>query len=155
MGGRVLHCCSKKVPPASSLSMNPKAQVSIRPIRREDAEVWLRMRKEHWPDGAEDHAPEIAAFFEGSSQEPSAVFVAECNGNCIAFMELSIHLDLPGHNGEKVGYVEGLYVVPEFRGGSLVKQLLRAAQRWAHGEECGAFASDRAERVIFDPRIKL
>jgi len=149
-----LHCCSWKLHPASSLSMNPEARVTIRPIRREDAEAWLRMRKEHWPNGAEDHAPEIAAFFEGSSREPSAVFVAECNSNCIAFMELSVRLDLPGHNGEKVGYVEGLYVVPEFRGGSLVKQLLRTAQRWAHLEGCCAFASDRSERVIFDPRFK-
>jgi aminoglycoside 6'-N-acetyltransferase I len=126
----------------------------MRPIQQEDAQAWLRMRRELWPDGAEDHAPEIVAFFDGSSLEPSAVFVAEYRGNCAALMELSIRRDLPGHSGEKVGYVEGLYVVPEFRRAGLVRQLLRAAQRWAHQEECSAFASDRSGRIVFDPKYK-
>jgi hypothetical protein len=37
--------------------------VIIRAAKPADAAVWESMRRELWPDGAEDHAPEIAMFF--------------------------------------------------------------------------------------------
>lgn len=135
--------------------MNSDAQMQIRPIRPKDGEDWLRLRCDLWPEGAEDHSGEIAAFFAGPATDPLAVFVAESGGRCIAIMELAIRENLPDHAGEKVGYVEGLYVVPEFRERNVAKHLLRAAQAWAREQQCVAFASDRAERLILDLRYRL
>jgi GNAT superfamily N-acetyltransferase len=55
----------------------------------------------------------------------------------------------------EVGYVEGLYIEPEFRGRGITRRLLRFAQDWARKERCAAFASDRDGRIILDPRYRL
>jgi aminoglycoside 6'-N-acetyltransferase I len=126
-------------------------QVRIRPITREDASIWERLRCALWPDGGEDHAPEIAAFFCGKLKEPMAVLLAEIQGGGIAaFAELSIRTDIPGHEAKRVGYVEGLYVIPELRHQGIARQLLQACRQWAREQECVAFASDRAERIVVD-----
>ena len=130
-------------------------RVQIRSVVPEDAETWRRLRTAHWPDGAAEHGTEIAAFFAGTLAEPQAVFLGECEGQAIAVMELSIRRDLPMLPNVKVGYVEGFYIMPEFRGRGLARQLLRFAQRWARGERCVAFASDRAGQVIFDSRYRI
>ena len=127
----------------------------MRPVRPDDSAAWLRLRTAHWPDGTADHPAEIAAFFAHTITEPLEVFVAETQGQCIALLELSIRTDLPGFLKDKVGYVEGLYIVPEFRGQSLVRRLLRSAQSWARQKHCTLFASDRAGRVIVDRHYRL
>ena len=143
----------------------------IRPVAPADAATWLRLRTAHWPDGAADHAPEIAAFFAGAAREPQAVLLAEYaetptkSGRhserseesffVVALMELSVRTDLAPLRNVKVGYVEGLYIVPEFRGRGLARQLLRFAQDWACQQHCPGFASDRAGRIIFGPHYRL
>jgi aminoglycoside 6'-N-acetyltransferase I len=128
-------------------------QVKIRHARPEDAEVWERMRTDMWPDGSEDHAREIAAFFAGSLTEPDAVLVVEAVDNrLVAVAELSIRTDLPLVPGQRVGYVEGLYIVPEARGHGIARSLLRASRDWARQQGCTGFASDRADRIIIDPK---
>ena len=68
----------------------------------------------------------------------------------VGFVELSIRTDLAGFEGKRVGYVEGLYVLPEGRGCGIVRRLLRASRSWARQQKCDAFASDRADRIIVD-----
>ena len=131
--------------------MKMESDIKVRGIRAEDAEEWLRLRCDLWPDGKNDHEEEIAMYFAGQLKEPLAVIVAESPGKIVAIAELSIREDLSGYTGQKVGYVEGLYLEPESRGGSIAVRLLRAARNWAHENQCVAFASDRAERIIVDP----
>jgi aminoglycoside 6'-N-acetyltransferase I len=127
------------------------SRILIRPVARKDAASWEALRCAHWPDGAADHGPEIASFFAGTLEEPLAVLVAEISsGEIVGFMELSIRTDLPGAEGRRTGYVEGLYIRPGFRGSGLVRRFLRAARNWAREKECAAFASDRAGRIIVD-----
>ena len=111
----------------------------IRPIRPSDAASWESMRRDLWPDGAHEHATEISAFFAGAIDEPSAVFVAEECGWLVGVAELSVR--------------EGLYIIPEHRGRGIARQLLRAAKLWARSNQCDAFASDRADRIIVDRRF--
>jgi aminoglycoside 6'-N-acetyltransferase I len=58
-----------------------------------------------------------------------------------------------GAQGKKAGYVEGLYIRPEFRGHGLARRFLIAARNWARERGCDAFASDRAGRIIVDPHF--
>ena len=128
--------------------------VTIRPVSLADAKAWERLRCDLWPDGREDHAPEIASFFAGMLDEPSAALVAEnSNGEIIAIAELSIRTDIPTLAGSPVGYVEGLYVMPDARRRGVARSLLRASRDWAREQRCAGFASDRAGRVILDPRF--
>lgn len=136
----------------------------IRPIVPGDADAWIRLRTAMWPDGASDHPQEIAAFFAGAPfsagegkstfSDPLAVYVAESDGQCVAILELAMRTNLPEAPNEKVGYIEGLYIIPEFRGQRLTKLLLRTAQSWARQQQCTAFASDRAGRIILDPHYR-
>lgn len=127
--------------------------MTIRPIEPSDAATWERLRRDLWPEDPESHAVEIASFFAGSLAEPQAVLVAQEGPNLVAFAELSIREEFPGLAGKRVGYVEGLYVTPAFRGRGIARTLLSASKSWARENHCDAFASDRAERIIVDPRF--
>jgi aminoglycoside 6'-N-acetyltransferase I len=112
------------------------------------------MRTDLWPDGAADHATEIAMFFAGTLVEPDAVLIAEnVVGKIVGFAELAIRNDLASLEGKNVGYVEGLYVPPEFRGHGIARKLLQASRSWAREQKCAGFASDRAGRIIIDPNF--
>jgi aminoglycoside 6'-N-acetyltransferase I len=131
-------------------SMKP-ATILIRSVTPADIPVWEELRCAHWPDGADDHAKEIASFFAGTIDEPAEVLIAEDQSHTvIGFAELSIRTDLPGLAGDRAGYVEGLYIRPEFRGSSAARRLLQESRNWAREQGCTIFASDHAERIIMD-----
>jgi len=127
--------------------------VTIRPVEPSDAATWERLRRELWSEDPESHAFEIASFFAGTLPEPQAVLVAQEGSTLVAFAELSIRDEIPGLAGKGVGYVEGLYVTPAFRARGVARALLLAAKSWARENHCEGFASDRAERIIVDPRF--
>lgn len=53
-------------------------RVVVRAVRPSDAEAWLRLRCDLWPEGSEaEHREDIARFFAGESTEPLAVLLAE------------------------------------------------------------------------------
>jgi hypothetical protein len=55
----------------------PGATVRVRPVTSADAEVWLRLRRDLWPDGSEqEHRNEIGKFLSGQAREPMAVLIA-------------------------------------------------------------------------------
>ena len=125
--------------------------ITVRNVTPADAPVWEAMRRDLWPNGAEDHAPEIATFFAGTLEEPSAAMVAEnVAGVVVGFVELSIRTDVAGLEGKRTGYVEGLYVRPDARGQGVARKLLQASRNWARQQKCTAVASDRAGRVVID-----
>src|SRR5215471_6410344 len=126
-------------------------EVSVRNVAASDAAAWKALRSELWPDGADDHAAEIAMFFAGTLEEPTAVLMAEsAEGTIVGFAELSIRRDVAGLEGKRTGYVEGLYVCPEFRWQGVARTLLYASRNWAREMKCTVFASDRADRVVVD-----
>jgi len=123
----------------------------IRHVQRADAATWERLRRELWPDAAESHACEIEEYFAGTIAEPQAVLFAEDDaGTVTAFAELSLRQDIPGLEGQLTGYIEGLYVVPEFRWHGIARALLVASRDWAREQRCVALASDRADRLVID-----
>jgi aminoglycoside 6'-N-acetyltransferase I len=127
--------------------------VRIRAITPIDAETWSELRGDLWP--GDDHRPEVDAFFRGELPEPLEVLVAEGDaGTIVGFVELSIRSEVPGTSSKRVGFIEGLYVVPSSRGTGVTRVLLASSREWAHLRGCEAFASDRADRFIVDPRFR-
>jgi aminoglycoside 6'-N-acetyltransferase I len=127
--------------------------VTIRPIEPADAATWERLRRDLWPEDPESHAVEIASFFAGTLTEPQAVLVAQEDRKLDRLCRTVDSEDIPGLAGKRVGYVEGLYVTPAFRGRGIARTLLLASKSWARENHCDAFASDRAERIIVDPKL--
>ena len=118
--------------------------VSIRAARPDDARLWCGMRHALWPEGsAEEHAGEIEDFFAGRSAEPLAVLVAEAApGRLLGFAELSIRSHAEDCTTDRVGYLEGWYVIPEARAQGVGRALVEAAEAWAREQGCTEFASD-------------
>lgn len=118
--------------------------IEIRAARPGDARLWREMRHALWPEGsAEEHAGEIEDFFAGRSREPLAVLVAEAvPGQLAGFAELSIRSYADGCTTDRVGYLEGWYVVPEARRQGVGRALVEAAEDWARAQGCTEFASD-------------
>jgi len=118
--------------------------VKIRAARPDDAQVWCGMRHALWPEGsAEEHAGEIEEFFAGRAREPLAVLVAESiSGQLSGFAELSIRPYAEGCETDRVGFLEGWYVIPEARVQGVGRALVEAAEAWARDQGCTEFASD-------------
>lgn len=128
-----------------------QCNITVRNVAPSDAATWEAMRTELWPDGATDHATEIAMFFAGTLTEPVAVLVAQnLAGVIVGFVELSIRVNVADLASKRVGYVEGLYVSPNFRHNGIGRKLLQASRIWTRRQKCTAFASDRADRLVID-----
>ena len=102
------------------------------------------MRRDLWPDGRDEHEPEIDRFYRGLVGEPQAVLVAAVGGELVGLAELSIRPYAEGCSTDRVGYLEGWYVDPEHRRLGIGRALVRAAEDWARSQGCSELASDAA-----------
>ena len=118
--------------------------IHVRSAKPGDAPDWLRMREALWPeDGAGTHAGEIEQFFAGSLRMPLEVLVAvDETGGAVGFAELSIRNYAEDCVTDRVAYLEGWYVAPEWRRRGVGKALLEAAEAWATSQGCTEFGSD-------------
>jgi len=121
------------------------SKVKARPAEKRDADVWLRMRRDLWPEGGEaEHREEIAQYFRGDfPRAPWAVLLAEDRrGRALGFVELSIRPYAEGCRSSRVAYLEGWYVVSEARGRGVGRALAAAAEAWGRAQGCTELASD-------------
>ena len=116
--------------------------IRTRPVESSDQGDWLRLREALWPNSQSRHDVEIERFLRGEIREPAFVFVAEIDGRVTGFAELSIRTYAEGCVTGDVGYLEGLYVEPEFRRKGIARALVEAGEKWARSESCTEFASD-------------
>jgi len=116
--------------------------VIVRAVRLSDSEAWQRMRDALWPDGLGGHATDIQKFFNNTSTQRGAVFVAEQGGALAGFVELSLRAYAEGCDSSPVAYLEGWYVAPDARRSGVGRALLRAAEEWGRSQGCTEFASD-------------
>lgn len=64
-------------------------------------------------------------------------------GEAAGFAQCQLRHDyVEGTDTSPVGYLEGIFVVPERRGQGLASELLRACEDWALKMGCSQFASD-------------
>jgi aminoglycoside 6'-N-acetyltransferase I len=118
--------------------------VRIRPATSLDAAAWLQMRHALWPDDDPNgHAAEIDQFFAGALRMPLEVLVAiDETGGVVGFAELSIRNYAEDCVTDRVAYLEGWYVAPEWRRRGVGKALVEAAEAWARSQGCTEFGSD-------------
>jgi aminoglycoside 6'-N-acetyltransferase I len=119
--------------------------VTVRRAASRDLDAWVAMRCSLWPDGSPDeHRGEAERWLHGrSGREPWAVLLAEDDGGrAIGFAEVSIRGYAEGCHSERVAYLEGWFVVSEFRGEGVGAALFAAAEAWARAQGCTEFASD-------------
>ena len=75
----------------------------------------------------------------------AACFLAIEDGEAVGFAQCQLRRDyVEGTRTSPVGYLEGIFVKPEFRHRGQAKRLLDACEHWAAGQGCREFASDCA-----------
>jgi aminoglycoside 6'-N-acetyltransferase I len=118
--------------------------IRIRSATIHDAPAWLRMREVLWPEeGSSSHASEVQEYFAGKLTMPLEVLLAvNDSGDVVGFAELSIRAYAEDCVTDRVAYLEGWYVAPDFRRQGVGRQLVAAAERWALAQGCSEFGSD-------------
>lgn len=78
------------------------------------------------------------------SSDKYKTFLAENrSGELTAFINLSIRNDyVEGSSSSPVGYVEGIYVKPEYRNQGVAKEFIKLAEKWAKKNGCKELGSD-------------
>jgi aminoglycoside 6'-N-acetyltransferase I len=123
--------------------VSERLTIHVRPATPGDESAWAKLRRALWPEASEEeHRGDIAAYFGGGAREPGAVLLAERGHDIVGFVELSIRPYAEGCRTDRVGYLEGWYVVPEVRGTGVGRELVAASEQWARGQGCVEFASD-------------
>lgn len=85
-------------------------------------------------------------------KEEMEVIIKNCNtiialyyfsNNPVAFAQCQLRNDyVEGTNSHPVGYLEGIFVNPNYRKRGIAKELLRYSEAWAREKGCSEFASD-------------
>jgi len=112
--------------------------IHIRPLGLEDVPAYLSLRTSLWPGGGADRE-EVEGLLSRSDQ---AAFVAEEAGALVGFVEVALRPYAEGCTTSPVGYLEGWYVAPAWRGQGIGRLLVEAAEDWARARGCREMASD-------------
>ena len=73
----------------------------------------------------------------------TAQFAYRFDNKLVAFITCSIKREyVAGCNTNKVAYLEGIYVLPEYRNKTIASQLIKKFELWAKSKGCKELASD-------------
>lgn len=107
-----------------------------------ETEDMARMAMQLFPDRDEDIVfSDLLLALTGRS---SAVYLAEADGTPIGFALCRLHHeDVKGTDSTPVGYLEAIYVQPEYRRQGIGRKLLQESEKWAREKmACTELASD-------------
>lgn len=116
----------------------------VRPVEARDADDWFRLRDALWPGTPDDHRAEIAAFLAEARPRERCLVAEDDEGRLTGFAEVRLREYADGCASSPVGYLEGIYVVPDHRRRGVAAALLAAGEAWAREAGCVEMASDRA-----------
>lgn len=116
-----------------------KQEIVIRKMEFKDFAQWHSLRLQLWDDCEE---AESRDFFNKKlpSQE---VFLAENEQKAVVgFIETNVRNYAEGCDTDNVGFIEGWFVLPEYRQQNIGKMLVKTAENWAKEQGCTEMASD-------------
>jgi aminoglycoside 6'-N-acetyltransferase I len=104
---------------------------------------WLQLRILLWPDHEDTHLLEMRQLLE----QPHTLQLLAYNDQqqAIAMLEASIRYEyVNGTQTSPVAFLEGIYVLPEYRRSGVATTLVQQVEDWAKQFSCTEFASDAA-----------
>ena len=107
-------------------------------LTNENENVWAEMCVALWPDLTVDEV--LRMNHDGMFKNEFLYFEGE---NAVAFLSLALRHDyVEGSDSSPVGYIEGIYVKPEFRRKGIAEKLVEHAKEWSKKFDCTELASD-------------
>jgi aminoglycoside 6'-N-acetyltransferase I len=110
----------------------------IVPVTKSNEQEWAELCVALWPDTTID-----GMLDERTNGRLPNEFLYYAEGRAAAFISLSLRHDyVEGTDSCPVGYIEGIYVMPDFRWNGIAKELVAFAKDWAVEHGCHELASD-------------
>ena len=108
-----------------------------------DQPGWLDFRLALWPDASAAEHLEYMAMALSQPERYLHLMMYDDGRRPIGFIEGSIRTDyVNGTESSPVGFVEGVYVAPEWRRRGVARRLFEAIADWARARGCRELASD-------------
>lgn len=96
---------------------------------------------ELWPHHTEEEL--TSEFRQHLTKSQHAYFLALADNKVVGFAEVSCRNDyVEGTGGAPVGYLEGIFVLPDWRRQGVAGKLVAQALVWSKKQGCREFASD-------------
>ena len=108
---------------------------------KKDAQAVAALALRLWPDHS---VQALTEEFEALAENPeAALFLFRPDGEAAGFAQCQLRHDyVEGTESSPVGYLEGVFLLPAFRGKGHGRELVRACEAWAREMGCREFASD-------------
>lgn len=104
---------------------------------------WLQLRILLWPDHEDAHLLEMRQLLEQT--QTLQLLSYNDQQQAIAMLEASIRYEyVNGTQSSPVAFLEGIYVLPEYRRSGVASALVQQVEGWARQFACTEFASDAA-----------
>lgn len=118
--------------------------MKIREIQEADVLKWHELRLLLWPDQDDDNElqDDSYAFFQKNTSRQQVFLAENEQGEIIGFIETNIRQYAEGCETDNVGFIEGWFVLPEYRQRNIGKKLVKTAEKWAKQQGCTEMASD-------------
>ncbi|TDM47639.1 GNAT family N-acetyltransferase [Macrococcoides goetzii] len=113
----------------------------IQPLTLEKLDTVTNLALRLWPDNIyEDLIDEFKSLIDHDNQR---VFLYHDNHLDIGFAHVSLRVAyVEGTETSPVGFLEGIYVLPEYRNCGIARALITACEQFAKENGCTEFASD-------------
>ncbi|HEY4622971.1 MAG TPA: aminoglycoside 6'-N-acetyltransferase [Solibacillus sp.] len=106
-----------------------------------DAKIAAELALLLWPNNRlEDFILEMERFI---TSETSVISLAVDADQAMGFAQCQLRTDyVEGTDSSPVGYLEGLFVLDDYRHQGIAHKLVKACEKWAIFKGCSEFASD-------------
>lgn len=101
---------------------------------------WLKLRSKLWPK--EDRTGLRRDMSNILASRREAAILAQVDGEIVGFVDLRLRDYAEGATTSPVGYIEGWYVLPQFRKQGVGKLLVKAGEAWAKRKGAREMGSD-------------
>lgn len=82
-------------------------------------------------------------FAETINNNDSVCFIKYVDNTSVGFAQCQLRHDyVEGTHSSPVGYLEGIFIIPEYQHKGYAKDLLHECELWAKEKDCSEFASD-------------
>ena len=108
-------------------------------VTNDNKKIWAVLCNELWPHNSTDEM--LEAFSDGEYKNE---YLYQLDGVAVAFVSLSVRHDyVEGKfDSRPVGYLEGIYVKPEYRNRGIAKEMVLFSKKWSIENGCSMLASD-------------
>lgn len=113
--------------------------MEIRPVLTQEVDLLVALAAKLWPHHSKEELSEEFCEFLSCG----IIFAAFEDSQMVGFAQCSLRNDyVEGCSHSPVGYLEGIFVLENYRQKGISRQLLLSCETWAKKQGCREFASD-------------